>query len=74
MKNMFYEIANEAKFGEGYDIGPGTEVIPGFVAGDAGDWVLSALGIPGAEAELGSWEDYTKQWFPQDVETAFAII
>ena len=62
--NMFNEIIAESKFAQGTDIGPSTQTLGFLAGGDAGDWMAHALGIPAAEYEIGSWEDYDEQWVP----------
>jgi hypothetical protein len=42
--------------------------------GDAGDWITYALGIPAAEAELGSQNDYRDWFVPRSVKKARKII
>lgn len=74
IKQVFNEIVNEAKFAEGTDIGPSTENIGIVAAGDAGDWILNELKIPAAEAEIGSWQSYNKNWFPHTASTALSIV
>lgn len=74
INSIFMEIVNEAKFAEGTDIGPSTENIGIVAAGDAGDWILNELSIPAAEAEIGSWDSYGKNWFPHTTSTALSIV
>lgn len=42
--------------------------------GDAGDWITYALGIPAAEAELGSDKEYRDFFVPKSVRGARKII
>ena len=42
--------------------------------GDAGDWITYALGIPAAEAELGSDSEYRDFFVPKSVKGARKII
>jgi hypothetical protein len=42
--------------------------------GDAGDWITYALGIPAAEAELGSDTEYRDFFVPKSVKGARKII
>ena len=58
------ELVEEAPFADGTDVGPSTENIGIVAGGDAGDWILEHLSIPAAEAEIGSWQDYTPEWLP----------
>jgi len=60
INSIFNEIVKEAKFADGTDIGPSTENIGIVASGDAGDWITSFLAIPAAEAEIGSWDSYSK--------------
>ena len=64
ISSVFKEIVQEAQFAAGTAIGPSTENIGIVAAGDAADWITSALSIPAAEAEIGSWENYNEYWFP----------
>ena len=74
IKQIFDEFVNTAQFAQGTDIGPSTENIGIIAAGDAGDWITAALGIPAAEAEIGAWDQYSTTWFPHSTSVAFQIV
>lgn len=70
IENLFREFIGETKFPEGTDIGPSGDTLQIRAGGDAADWIAHELGIPAAEAEIGSWEDYNPSWLPKSTAIA----
>ena len=62
IRKIFNEIVSDAMFPEGTDIGTTSDILQIEAGGAAGDWITHQLGIPGAEAEIGGWNDYFKTW------------
>ena len=73
IKNIFEEIVSQVEFPEGTDIGSTTDILQIEAGGGAGDWITHELGIPAAEAEIGTWTDYKKSWVPKSMIKAKQI-
>lgn len=74
IKKIFQELVEEAQFAPGTDIGPASELLGFKAGGSAGDWIVSELGIPAAEAEIGAWDSYGTDWVPLSVDHAMAVV
>ena len=55
-------------------MGPSTELMGLAAGGDSGDWITHELGIPAAEAELGTWSNYGVNWFPKTELNAYKVV
>ena len=70
MRELFYELVEEAKFPDGTDMGASGDTLQIKAGGIAGDWIVHELGVPAMEYEIGAWTDFDAQWRPRGVKVA----